>query len=436
MNLGREEKLEQLERLLHSETLQGSESLKAFLRFVVLKDVENQGAQLKEYTIATEVFGRGDSYDPRSDSVVRVQAGRLRSKLHDYYTAEGKDDRVVIDLPKGHYSPSFAYNEGHNGGLASSSHPSLRPWPLRIQGRNNTNLLIALALVALGLTVVLLGSRAEVNRLKHAADVAGANSSPVQEFSPVWGDFFRSAGPILVSFSNTQFEGTAETGMKLLRPMDSPILGEEARGTGRSNAPTAITEHYTGIGEVMGVYALGDLFYKAGRSVRVKRSLLLTWDDLKSENIVVLGSPAENLLLRDLPRAQDFVFRVMQDENHGPALGLVNTKPNPGEKEVYLAKQDGPSRSQISEDYALISSLRGLDENRRIFILAGITTYGTQAAAEYVTKPEYLKELIANLNVAGPGEPARLPAYYQVLVRVKVNGGVPVQMSYVTHHVL
>jgi hypothetical protein len=47
-----------------------------------------------------------------------------------------------------------------------------------------------------------------------------------------------------------------------------------------------------------------------------------------------------------------------------------------------------------------------------------------------------MKELIAALNIAGPGEPARLPAYYQLLVRVKVNGGVPVQMSYVTHHVL
>jgi hypothetical protein len=258
----------------------------------------------------------------------------------------------------------------------------------------------------------------------------------MQEFSPLWGDFFRSRGPILVSFSNTQFEGTAETGMKLLRPMDSPILGEENRGAGPRAGGSTITEHYTGVGEVMGVYALGDLFYKAGCSLRVKRSLLLTWDDLKTENIVVLGSPAENLLLRDLPRAQDFVFRVMQDEDQRPALGLVNTKPNPGERQVYLAKQDGPSRSQISEDYALISSLRGLDENHRLLILAGITTYGTQAAAEYVTKPEYLKELIAALNIAGSGEQPRLPAYYQLLVRVKVNGGVPVQMSYVTHHVL
>jgi hypothetical protein len=435
MVLDREEKLEQLDRLLQSVTLQGSESLKAFLRFVVLKDVENQGAQLKEYTIATEVFGRGNSYDPRSDSVVRVQAGRLRSKLHDYYATEGKDDRVVIDLPKGHYSPTFAYNEGRNGAVTAALGQTVAQGATHAGSRSTRIMLIASVAIAVVLAFVALSYRSEVGRLRQASDLP-ASAPALQDFAPVWGDFFRSRGPILVSFSNTQFEGTAETGMKLLRPMDSPILGEENRGAGVRAAGSTITEHYTGVGEVMGVYALGDLFYKAGCSLRVKRSLLLTWDDLKTENIVVLGSPAENLLLRDLPRAQDFVFRVMQDEDRRPALGLVNTKPGPGEREVYLAKQDGPSRSQISEDYALISSLRGLDENHRLLILAGITTYGTQAAAEYVTKPEYLKELIAALNIAVAGEAPRLPSYYQILVRVKVNGGVPVQMSYVTHHVL
>ncbi len=107
MELDREQKLEQLEKVLHSRTLQNSESLKAFLRFVVEKTLDDQGVQLKEYTIATEVFGRNTDYDPRIDSVVRVQAGRLRTKLQEYYTTEGKGDSVVIDLPKGHYYPVF-----------------------------------------------------------------------------------------------------------------------------------------------------------------------------------------------------------------------------------------------------------------------------------------------------------------------------------------
>ena len=107
MELGKEQKIEQLEKVLQSRTLQNSENLKAFLRFVVEKTLADEDVQLKEYTIATEVFGRRSDYDPRIDSVVRVQAGRLRTKLQEYYTAEGKNDQIVIDLPKGHYHPVF-----------------------------------------------------------------------------------------------------------------------------------------------------------------------------------------------------------------------------------------------------------------------------------------------------------------------------------------
>lgn len=60
----------------------------------------------------------------------------------------------------------------------------------------------------------------------------------------------------------------------------------------------------------------------------------------------------------------------------------------------------------------------------------------TQAAAEYVTRPDYLKDLIAHLNTAAPDEPPQLPQYFQILLKVKVNGGVPIHVSYVTHHVL
>ena len=69
-----------------------------------------------------------------------------------------------------------------------------------------------------------------------------------------------------------------------------------------------------------------------------------------------------------------------------------------------------------------------------VLILAGITTHGTQAAVEYVTKPDYIRDLVKNLNTAPAGGPPKLPISFQVLVRVKVNGGVPVQVSYVTHH--
>lgn len=80
--------------------------------------------------------------------------------------------------------------------------------------------------------------------------------------------------------------------------------------------------------------------------------------------------------------------------------------------------------------------LKGLGEDNRLMILAGINTFGTQAAVEYVTSPKYIKDLINHLNVSPEGEPPHLPDYFQLLLKAKVNGGVPVQISYVTHHVL
>ncbi|MCP5119424.1 MAG: hypothetical protein GY953_52145, partial [bacterium] len=70
-----------------------------FLRFTVEKALAGHGSELKEYSIGLEVFDRLDSYDPRTDPIVRVEARRLRSKLASYYAEEGAGDKVVIELP-------------------------------------------------------------------------------------------------------------------------------------------------------------------------------------------------------------------------------------------------------------------------------------------------------------------------------------------------
>jgi adenylate cyclase len=79
----------------------------AFLRYVVEAAIEGRSDSVKEYTIATEVLGRNDSYDPRFDSGVRVEAMRLRSKIREYYDIHGSGDEIGIDVPKGGYTPVF-----------------------------------------------------------------------------------------------------------------------------------------------------------------------------------------------------------------------------------------------------------------------------------------------------------------------------------------
>ncbi len=98
---------EQLARILSSPQLQNSEQLRQFLSFVVRKAIAGEPDQIKEYAIATEVFGRSRGFDPRMDTIVRVQASKLRNRLAEYYAGPGAQDPIVIELPRGSYVPRF-----------------------------------------------------------------------------------------------------------------------------------------------------------------------------------------------------------------------------------------------------------------------------------------------------------------------------------------
>jgi TolB-like protein len=97
----------ELGQILASSPFAGAHRSQQFLLYVVENSLENRDAALKEYTIAIEVFGREPSYDPSIDATVRVEAGRLRSRLHEYYAEEGKQDPLIIDIPKGGYRATF-----------------------------------------------------------------------------------------------------------------------------------------------------------------------------------------------------------------------------------------------------------------------------------------------------------------------------------------
>ena len=94
----------QVERLTDT-ALAGSPRLSRFLRFVVEQTLAGQQRRLKEYVVAVEVFDRPSDFDPRTDSIVRVEAGRLRAKLRDHYSRF--DDVLLVDLERGGYVPTF-----------------------------------------------------------------------------------------------------------------------------------------------------------------------------------------------------------------------------------------------------------------------------------------------------------------------------------------
>src|SRR6202043_3806618 len=113
--------------------------------------LDHPGSPIKEYQIATEGFGRSTDFDPQLDSMVRVQAGRLRVKLTEYYGSDGGEDPVIVELPKGTYVLSFH----HRAVAPSRAHASAiaEPEPGRASARRNwiiaTSLLAALLVISL-----------------------------------------------------------------------------------------------------------------------------------------------------------------------------------------------------------------------------------------------------------------------------------------------
>jgi hypothetical protein len=453
MSSDRREKLAQLDRILQSRALQGSESLKSLLNYIVTKSLENQNGDLKEYTIAAEVFGNS-KYDPRIDSTVRVQAARLRSKLEEYYATEGKEDRILLELPKGHYVPVFSSNPKSRQAAETvaegPAEPSRKPPESLSRASGIAQLLpprrkawfvTALIIGAVIVLVLLAGNyRSQLNRLLQQVPASAGDPRELETLARLWGDFLRSSRPVLVVYSNALFQRAPDG---RLTPVDPIVQRRPIDPVDFTRAPGPAgfidtIDHYTGVGEVMGVASLSRYFSRAEHSFRVKRGQLLAWDDVKTENIVVLGSPHENHFLRDLPQELRYVFRFNPADN---SLYVVNLQPKPGQGELFHPKFDRPANSasriiSVIEDYAVISLLRGLGENNRLMILAGTTTFATQAAAEYVTDAENVRELAKTLGGSLMGLPSSFPTSFQVLLKVQVNGGVPVHTAYVGHHIL
>ena len=98
---------EQLMRILRSHIFMKAPSLSRFLSYIVERSLTENAQPLNEYSLGVDVFQRGDSFDPTVDTIVRVQARRLRSKLQQYYASEGQADPIVVDVPKGQYSAIF-----------------------------------------------------------------------------------------------------------------------------------------------------------------------------------------------------------------------------------------------------------------------------------------------------------------------------------------
>jgi len=400
--VGREQCFQQIDRLIKSHSLRTSESLCKLLRYLAEHSLDHPGIALKEYQIATEVLGRPAGFDPQSDSTVRVQAGRLRVKLTEYYAHEGVDDPIVVEIPRGSYTLTFHLRAGRVG-----EQPPGPTFTLERRARKEVGSPTRIwAVAVLVLCVLLAATLATSAILLSQRTRTHTSSQPVPAaYQLFWNRFVTGPQQPWVIFSNGSFVGRPETGMRYFNPA--------------SDTRSFILDHYTGVGEVLAIHQLDHLFALLNRPIGVKRGALFTLDDAKNNDLIFVGSPSENLTLLDIPGTQEFIFRRLDSGPRKGDLAVLNVHPQPGEPKTFLGT---PANQPTTEDYAVVSLLPGLDPSRSILILAGDTTFGTQAAVEYVCREDSVQELLNRLNVSKPSDLKP----FEALLHVKIAHGVPV----------
>jgi hypothetical protein len=407
----RDQYLAQIDKLVNSHALHGSESLCKLLRYLARHALDHPGTPIKEYQIATEVFGRSSDFDPQLDSMVRVQAGRLRVKLAEYYNSDGEADPIMVELPRGTYVLSLHHRSAppvrvHSAQPAKNGREPAAP------ARSYRNWIIATALLTLLLTIAAIAILSLVSSRNPAqAGIAHDLDQVPAAFRVFWNGFISGQEEPWVIFSNAKFVGRPEAGLRYYDPR-------------KDNRDIFIFDHYTGVGEVLAVHDLDHLFETFHRQIRVKRGSLFSLDDAKNNNLIFVGSPLENLTLLEIPGTQQFVFHRVQS---GPRKGdpeVVNVHPQPGEPKEFLGT---PGDEPLTEDYGVIGLVRGLEPGQSVLILAGNTTIGTQAAVEYVCSKNSVEELLLRLSVSQTGQLKP----FEAVIRVKVTRGVPVSTELV-----
>lgn len=397
----------QLQRILESKTFRNTEVLKRLLEYLGRKTIAGEADDLKEYTVGTEAFAKPPGYDPKVDSSVRVQAGKLRQKLDEYYRVEGLDDAVIVELPKGHFRLVFR----------EYAAPSVAPnTPLPEPPRRWA---VALPWVIAGACVVVAAAalayalsrpeRPEITRYRDSQILA------------LWQPFLGDARPAIISLGTPLF---AKVSGSFFR---DPILNTWDKAA--ESAPLAAFEKelngkavpaypYTGIGEAWAAVELSRLFLAAGKDLNVILSNALTWGDIERNDVIFIGPPKYNLQTRDLPIQQEFAVE------HGH---VMNLHPRAGEPNSYDERWTA-DRTALIEGHALISRLPGLHGAGYIMMIASTSTEGTRAAVEFVTRPDYAGRLAAALRAPG----GAMPRYFQAVLRAKFKSQTPIQVELVT----
>ncbi len=446
---------QQLHRVLQSNTLRNSPTLQHLLQFLGTRGIDGNPEGLKEYTIGVEAFGRKPDFDPKTDTIVRVQTHRLRQKLKEYYEQEGVHDQVMIEIPKGHYYPAFRLRAdlleqaellGGEGNVISNleanAHRFIEAEPVPAEPGSRWRWLysgptVASAVILLGIVIGYLAGSFQT-RMGSSGETMAANSfgrhaaDPVKSF---WGVLLGNDSSPIIAYPNAVFLLDDSNDLFRFRQGASDNRGARvdphlAREFASNPALVASAgqlyyeDGYTGTGELEGVAMLVGLFARMGLTPIIKTSRNITPEDLEQHTVILLGSPFQNIAVAQLMAAGDFRFDNPDSRREEWRASIINSHPGPNESAAYHTERD-PGTDVLKMDYSLISIQPGVVAGHNIAVLGGLDTKGTEGVTRFVTSRAGVEVLTAALAAKGMNVSRGVGGmpWFQALLRVNLEKG-------------
>ncbi len=371
-DLPRSEVFAELDRVLESHHFHTSKKCSRFLRHIVEAAVDGRFDCLKERTLGVDVFDREPQYDTNQDPIVRGTAGEVRKRLAQYYL-EAAENELRFSLPPGSYIPEAHYlaleRAKQARALAQATDVQQQPSNRRKQLAIAAAAVVLCALVATSLWALLRPTPLD----RFWAPLVRGNSVLVCMGQPQFYIFQPNTARMLNSwFANAQdgHEGAPPSSVPLseIVPMwDKSVALADAQAFSR----------------------LVNLFARKRKQLDLRGERSVSLADLRGRPSIFIGAFDNDWALSF---AGELRFYFDSDEQQ--QAQIIRDRQKPGATDWKLVDAWPPKRD-ISKDYALVTRVVDRTTERPIVILGGITQYGTEAAAEFVTEPTYFERILA-----------------------------------------
>lgn len=411
-----DERWQLVQRIIASPPFQKGTRLRDLLQFVTEQTIRGHAHDLTEQHIGNALFHKPSDYSPLEDSSVRVHARQLRLKLHEYFNEDGRNETLILEIPKGAYAPAFRTIPKTLSPAPVEVTPKVVPvtsWPGRA--------LIPWAICGvLAVLCVLLAYRAATSGSATGAVTAAAEPWPFSQL-------FDARHQTLIVVADSNY-GMSRILASQSGSLDQYLRRDFQRSASISKggpADSRLSEYisnstltsFADVADVVSLYKMAGP-WQSQVSVRYPRDLRMR--DLDHNNYIFIGSPASNpwvALLQD-----KLNFRESESVVGNSVKVFVNKNPLPGEQSEYEGLRWTGTQG---EDYATISLLPNATHDGSVLALQGLQQEGTEAAGRFLADEVNRRQLITALGISPKQGAAAQNIWFEALIRSRTVSGAP-----------